>query len=560
VNALTLSPALCALLLRARKPEPMRLLRVFDAGFKRFTAFYGRVGAFAVSHRATVLGIFAVLVVLTAWLYRVVPTAFLPEEDLGYFIVSVQLPDGASLERTEVVTKQVVEKLLAIPGIANAVVNGGNDVLSGTAASNAAACYAILAPWDERTTAELSLPTILARARRDLGSIPDAVVVAFNPPPIRGLGTTGGFQMQVQDESGESLAEFANSVARLIDEGNASGEVVGLITPLRVNVPQFAIEVDRTKAKTLGLSLSDLFGTFQAYLGGYYVNDFNRFGRVFRVFVQAEPDNRARPDDATRLYARSSNGEMVPLSTIASVRPIVGPQTIAHYNLFRTASVTGQAAPGRSSGQAIRDMEALADRALPEGTSYEWTGLSLQELRAGGTAPVLFGLALVVVFLCLAALYESWLLPLSIMLVVPLAVLGALLAQAARGLANDVFCQVGLVMLVGLASKNAILVVEFAKDLREAGESIERAALHAAVVRLRPILMTSFAFILGVVPLVVAQGAGAASRNSLGTAVFGGMLLATFLSLAVVPVFFVVIERLRERFVTPPVARGNDGG
>jgi multidrug efflux pump subunit AcrB len=270
---------------------------------------------------------------------------------------------------------------------------------------------------------------------------------------------------------------------------------------------------------------------------------------VFRVFVQAEPEDRAEPEDVTHLYARSANGEMVPLATLASVKPIVGPQTIPHYNLFRAASITGEAAPGRSSGQAIRDMEELANRVLPEGTSFEWTGLSLQELRAGGTAPILFGLALVVVYLCLAALYESWILPLTIMLVVPLAVFGALLAQWLRGLQNDVFCQVGLVMLVGLASKNAILVVEFAKTLREQGESIERAAIHAARVRLRPILMTSFAFIFGVLPLVLATGAGAASRHSLGTTVFGGMLLATFLSLAVVPVFFVVVERLRERFV-----------
>jgi HAE1 family hydrophobic/amphiphilic exporter-1 len=295
------------------------------------------------------------------------------------------------------------------------------------------------------------------------------------------------------------------------------------------------------------VSIDDVFGTLQAYLGGYYVNDFNRFGRVYRVFVQAEPTNRRAPDDALRLFVKSASGEMVPLATLATVRAIVGPQVISHYNLFRTAAVTGSAAPGRSSGQAIDDMAELAARALPPGTSFDWTGLSLQELRAGGLAPILFGLALVVVFLCLAALYESWILPLSIMLVVPLAVLGALVAQMLRGLANDVFCQVGLVMLVGLASKNAILVVEFAKDLREQGESIERAAIHAARVRLRPILMTSFAFILGVVPLVVASGAGAAARHSLGTAVFGGMLVATFLSLAIVPVFFVLMERLRER-------------
>jgi multidrug efflux pump subunit AcrB len=320
-----------------------------------------------------------------------------------------------------------------------------------------------------------------------------------------------------------------------------------VVNAVRANIPQYAVDIDRIKAKTLGLSLSDVFGTLEAYLGGYYVNDFNRFGRVFRVTVQAEPDARAMPDDVTKLYARNSAGDMVPLSAVASVRPFVGPQTITHYNMFRTAAVTGSAAAGRSSGQAIQDVEAVASQTLGEGISYEWTGLSLQELRAAGTAPVVFGLALTVVFLCLAALYESWVLPFTIMLVVPLAVFGALSAQWLRGLANDVYCQVGLVMLVGLASKNAILVVEFAKMLREQGESIERAALHAARVRLRPILMTSFAFIFGVSPLVIATGAGAMSRRSLGTAVFGGMVFATFLSLAVVPVFFVVIERLRER-------------
>jgi len=551
LNALTLSPALCALLLGRRERRAGLGLPAFDAAFRRFSDWYERAGTLVVAHRKAVVGVFGALVLATFWLYERMPTAFMPEEDLGYLIVSVQLPDGASLERTQAVTKQVVEKLLAIPGVKNAVVNGGTDFLTQTAASNAASCFAILEPWGERKTRETSAAAILARIRRDLGDLPSAVVVAFNPPPIRGLGRTGGFQMQVQDESAGSLADFAKVVRGLVDEGNASGTVVGLVTGLHANVPQYAVEIDRTKAKTLGLSLSDVFGTLQAYLGGYYVNDFNRFGRVFRVFVQAEPAARAAPEDVTRLYARSAAGEMVPLAAVASVRPIVGPQTIAHFNLFRTADVTGMAALGRSSGQAIQDMEALAKHALPEGTSFEWTGLSLQELRAGGTAPVLFGLALVVVFLCLAALYESWILPFTIMLVVPLAVFGALLAQSVRGLANDLFCQVGLVMLIGLASKNAILVVEFAKLLREQGESIERAAIHAARVRLRPILMTSFAFILGVLPLVLATGAGAAARHSLGTAVFGGMVLATILSLAVVPVFFVVVERLRERFVRP---------
>ncbi len=546
-NALTLSPALCAILLRDGGRTKGWFFRQFDRGYRSFTASYEKIGALAIARWPAVLGAFALLVVATVVLYQRLPTSFLPEEDQGYFIVSVQLPDGSSLERTEAVTKEVVEKMLAIPGVASTVVNGGSDFLTGAAASNAASCFVILKPWDERKSSEVQLAPILGRARRELAALSSAVIVAFNPPPIRGLGSTGGFQLQIQDEAGTSFADFAKRVTGFLDAANDSTTVTGVVTGMRANIPQYSVEIDRTKAKTLGLSLSDVFGTLQVYLGGYYVNDFNRFGRVFRVTVQAEPDARSAPDDIMQLYARNASGEMVPLSTLATVAPIVGPQTISHYNMFRTAAVTGSAAPGRSSGQAIADMEKLAKANLPEGTSYEWTGLSLQELRAGGTAPFVFALALIVVFLCLAALYESWVLPLTIMLVVPLAVLGALSAQWLRGLANDVFCQVGLVMLVGLASKNAILVVEFAKMLREQGESIERAALHAAMVRLRPILMTSFAFILGVVPLVIASGAGSASRHSLGTAVFGGMLLATFLSLAVVPVFFVVIERIRER-------------
>ena len=551
-NALTLSPALCAIFLRGEHRVKNVFFRWFDAGFQRFTSAYEKGGAAAIAGWPLVLAIFGGLIAATVLLYTRLPTAFVPNEDLGYFIVSVQLPDGSSLERTNEVTREVVTKLLAIPGVASGVVNGGTDFLTGAAASNAAACYMILKPWDERHTPEVQLDAILGRARRELGQIPTAVVAAFNPPPIRGLGSTGGFQMQIQDLVHQSFPDFAKRVSSLVEAANASGQVTGVVSSLRTNIPQYSVEIDRTKAKALGLSLSDVFGTLEVYLGGYYVNDFNRFGRVYRVTVQAEPNERALPEDVTKLYTRNATGEMVPLSTIARVKSIVGPQTISHYNLFRTAALTGSAAPGRSSGQAIHDMEALANKTLPEGTSFEWTGLSLPEIRAGGAAPILFGLALIVVYLTLAALYESWVLPFAIMLVVPLAVLGALFAQWLRGLANDVFCQVGLVMLVGLASKNAILVVEFAKMLREQGESIERAALHAARVRLRPILMTSFAFIFGVIPLVIATGAGSASRNSLGTAVFGGMLLSTFLSLAVVPVFFVLIERVRERFSGAP--------
>jgi hydrophobe/amphiphile efflux-1 (HAE1) family protein len=547
LNALTLSPALCALLLRARKPARPRPFAAFDRGFHRFTDLYERLGRASLARRPLALAAFAVLLVATAVLYQRVPRGFVPAEDLGYFIVSGQLPDGASLERTEHVTQQILDALLSTPGVRNAVVIGGFNVLLGTQNPNAVACFAALDPWHERSSSELRLAGILARVRPKLSAIPDALVSAFNPPPIRGLGSTGGFQLQLEDIAGGSLANLARETQALIDEAERTGVVTSLVSTFRANVPQYAIDIDRTKVKALGLTLTDVFAALQTYLGGYYVNDFNRFGRVYRVFVQAEGDVRSRPEDVSQLYARNARGEMVPLGTLATVQPIVGPQTISHFNLFRTAAINGEAARGRSSGQAIAAMEKTAERVLPDTMGYEWTGLVYQELKAGGQAPILFGLALVVVFLCLAALYESWSLPFTVMLVVPLAVFGALVALSLRGLVNDVFCQIGLVMLVGLASKNAILIVEFAKLLHDGGASVVDAAIRAARVRLRPILMTSLAFILGVLPLVLATGAGAAARHSLGTAVFGGMIAATFLSLAIVPVFFAVVEGLRVR-------------
>ncbi len=332
---------------------------------------------------------------------------------------------------------------------------------------------------------------------------------------------------------------------QFIREGAKQPELLPLSTNFAVDFPQFYIELDRTKAKTLGISISDIFDTLQTYLGALYVNDFNKFGRIYRVYAQAEKDFRSERVDISRLYVRSINGQTVPLSALIKVEQVRGVETVKHYNIFRTASIQGGAAPGYSSGQAIEAMERLADKILPNGFGYQWTGLAFQEKKAGGQAPLIFGLALVFVFLFLAAQYESWTLPLVIMFAVPLAILGALLAQWLRGLVNDVYCQIGLVMLIGLASKNAILIVEFAKDKRDKGASIVEAALEASRLRLRPILMTAFAFIFGMVPLVVARGAGAASRHSLGTAVFGGMIASTFLSLILVPVAYVVIEKLR---------------
>ena len=385
-------------------------------------------------------------------------------------------------------------------------------------------------------------------------------MVAFGPPPIRGLSSTGGVQLQVQDLGGEDLQTLSRLTQDIIKRGNARPDLVGLYTTFRATTPQLYVDIDRTKAKSLGVAISDIASTLQIYLGSLYVNDFNKYGRVYRVFMQADERARGKAEDIGRLYVRNAQGQMIPLSTLATVSPKVGPQTVEHFNLFRTAQITASPAPGKSSGQAIEAMEELAREILPAEMGFEWTGIAFQELQAGNVAPIIFSLALAFVFLFLAAQYESWVMPFMVMLSVPLALLGALFAQHVRGLANDIYCQIGLVMLIGLASKNAILIVEFARRRREEGLTIEQSAMEAARVRLRPILMTSFAFILGVLPLTIATGAGAAGRHSLGTAVFGGMVVSTFLNLVVVPVFYVVIERLRERFgaeaVAAPAATG----
>ncbi len=387
VNALTLSPALCALLLRPKGPSRAWFFRTFDRVFGGFTVLYEWLGRVSLGRWPLVLAAFVVLLVATAVLYQRVPTGFVPPEDQGYFIVSGLLPDGASLERTEHVTNEILDVLLATPGVRNVVVIGGFNVLLGTQTPNALACFAVLDPWRERSSPELRLQGILGHARPKLAAIPDGLVAAFNPPPIRGLGSTGGFQLQVEDVAGGSLTNLARETQAIIDEGNRSGVVTGLVSTFRANVPQYAIDIDRTKTKTVGLALTDVFAALQTYLGGYYVNDFNRFGRVYRVFVQAESEARARPEDVSQLYARNATGDMVPLGTLATVKPIVGPQTISHYNLFRTAAINGEAAPGRSSGEAVAAVEAIADRVLPETMAYEWTGIVYQELKAGGRRP-----------------------------------------------------------------------------------------------------------------------------------------------------------------------------
>jgi hydrophobe/amphiphile efflux-1 (HAE1) family protein len=436
--------------------------------------------------------------------------------------------------------------------------------LTNAAQSNSAVEFAILKPWDERPP-EQNASRIVTAVLPKLLSIPEAIALSFDPPSIPGLGTTGGFEFQVEDLTGKGSTALNDVTQALLAEARKQPELNAhqLFSTFSTSTPQFNYDLDRNKAKLLGLSLPDVFNTLQIYLGSLYVNDFNVFGRNFRVTIQADKDARAAATDISRLYVRNASGGMVPLSTLGTLKPIVGPETVPHYNNYGSALVNGAAAPGFSSGQAVAAMERAAAVALPRDFSFEWTGITFQEMKAGSVASVIFGLAIVFVFLILAAQYESWSMPFMVLLAVPLALFGALLALFVRHMQIDVYSQIGFVMLIGLAAKNAILIVEFAKRLREEGFGIVEAAMEAGRLRLRPILMTAFAFILGVVPLMIAAGAGAASRQSIGTTVFGGMLAATILTLIFVPVFYAVIERLRERGAhkeaTPVIGDGYDG-
>ena len=546
--SLTLSPALSAAFLRHRGETTFAPFRMFNNGFVWLSNAYERSVRRLVAWRWAVLGVFAVTIGATALISTRIPSTFLPVEDQGYFFVVIQLPDGASLERTDAVAKNVRDILQATPGVDIVGSISGLNFLTNAAQSNSAVEFAILKPWDERPP-EQGASALVSQVRMKLLGIPEAFVLSFDPPSIPGLGATGGFEFQLQDLAGRGSIALNDAAQALIAEARKQPEINGqqLVTSFSTSTPQFNYDLDRNKAKLLGLSLPDVFKTLQIYLGSLYVNDFNLYGRTFRVTMQADAEARASAGDLSKLYVRNASGGMVPLSTLGSLKPIVGPETVPHYNNYPSALINGGAAPGFSSGQAVAAMERAAAIALPRDFGFEWTGITFQELKAGSIATIVFGLAIVFVFLILAAQYESWSMPFMVLLAVPTALFGALLALWVRGLQIDVYSQIGFVMLIGLAAKNAILIVEFAKRRREEGLDIVDAAMEAARLRLRPILMTAFAFILGVVPLMVATGAGAASRQSIGTTVFGGMLAATLLTLVFVPVFYVVIERLRER-------------
>jgi HAE1 family hydrophobic/amphiphilic exporter-1 len=554
--ALTLTPSLCGLLLR-RGQQPPRWSRPIFARINRFLDWmkrrYQRSLSFLTHFKAVIIGLFVVLLGATALMYLRVPSAFLPDEDQGYFITLIQGQQGVSLQYTSDVIEQVEKEILKLPEVRGTFAIGGFS-FSGNNPSNGI-IFTNLKPWEERPGRPIE--AILGELQPKLLQIPEAQIIPTNPPAIRGLGSFGGFTFQLQDRRGNSsIEQLVQQLGGLLKQANQTPGLQKVFSTFQANAPQLTIEVNRNQAKALQVSLDDIFSTLQTALGSQYVNDFILQQRTYRVYVQADAQFRSNPDDIGKLYVRSQSGQMIPLSNLVTITPTVGAQTINHYNLFRTVEINGSAAPGKSSGDAIRAMEQAAQQALPAGFGYEWSGISLEEQESGGLAPIIFGLGLIFVFLVLAAQYENFIDPLIIMLAVPLAILGALVAQSLRGFPNDVYCQIGLVMLIGLASKNAILIVEFANQLRDRGLSITKAAIEASQERLRPILMTAISTLVGIFPLVIATGAGAGSRQSLGTAVFGGMLVATFLSLFVVPILYIVVKMASDRFL--PKRRSDD--
>ena len=553
LNAMSLSPALAAIIIKRRGQgvEKAFIFRKFDQFFDWLTAGYSALVSRLIKLRWLVVMAFAGLLVATWYIFSITPTGFVPEEDKGAFMAMINLKPGTAIERTVDVRKEVEKIILDIPGISNLIIIDGYNLLTATLDSSAGAGFVTLDHWEERQAPGLSANAIISEVNKRCAKIGEARVAAFNLPGIPGLGTVGGFDMRLQDYMAGDINTFVNHANKLIAEANKDPRIGMAYTTYTPNYPMLKVDIDRLKTSALGVDMAELFLTMQAYLGSFYVNDFNKFGKVFRVYIQADKKFRNSSRDIEKLFVRNRTGKMVPLSSLVSVSFMTGPQNLAHYNMYRSIQINGVAAPGYSSGQAMAAMEEVADRVLPADKTFglDWSGMSYQERLAGNAQIFVFAFALIVVYLVLCAQYESWVLPIMILISVPLVMLGALIAQNFAGLDNNLFAQIGLVLLIGLSCKNAILIVEFAKELREQGQSISAAALNAATLRFRAIMMTILSFVLGVIPLAFASGAGAMTMRSIGTIVLGGMVAACFISTMLVPVVYVLLETMREKVV-----------
>lgn len=545
INALTLSPALCALFLRPSPKRPWAPFRLYNRFFAWTTRRYMDTVTRLIRKTATTLLIFLLLSLTTAIGLVELPTGFLPEEDQGYLIVNVELPEGASLERTERVLDEINGILEETPGVRSYITLGGRSLMSGVSSTNGGTVIVPLKDWSERRSPSLSAQGLQARLMERLATIEEGICLAFIPPSIRGLGFAGGFQLELQSRGAdlEVLESVANEV---VQRGDRHPLLTRMSSSFRATIPQLLIQIDREKVKRLDVPLDSLFRTLQAFMGSYYVNDFTIFGKTYQVRLQGDPAYRDEIRDFYQLNVRNRSGEMVPLGTVLTAEETTGPLAVTRFEMFPSASINGQAAPGFSSGEAMAAVEEILRDVVPPDIGYEWSGISFQEIQAGTTAPLIFTLAVLFVLLVLAAQYESWSIPIAVICSIPLALLGALAATWVRHYDNNIFMQIALVLLVGQASKTAILLVEFAKRSHDGGNGITEAALEACRLRFRPILMTAFSFIFGVAPLVLATGAGSAGRRSMGTAVFGGMLLATVLGVFMIPVFYVVVQRAAE--------------
>ncbi len=548
INALSLSPAIAAIIIKRKGPEHKKFkgFELFDRGFAWTTQKYKRAIGFFIKIKWLIVIAFIALIVYTVHIFNIIPTGFVPEEDKGVAMVGYVLKAGASIVQTKKISAEIEKSLATIKAIENVTTVQGYNIISGSLDPASGVSFITFKPWEERDVKTENVNAIIRQIMKKTAHISDAKVFAFNLPGIPGLGVSGGFDFRVQDLMASDIEQFQHYVTELIVAANKDPRIATAYTTFNSSSPMFYIEFNREKINALGVSLADVFSTMKTFLGSVYINDFTKFGKVYRVFAQAKTEFRSDRSDISKLFVRNNKNEMVPLSAVISVTEIKGPQNLTHYNLYRSIQINGSAAPGYSSGDAMAAMEELQKQIMPKEYSFEWSGMSLQEKIAGDSTLITFTFVIIVVFMVLAAQYESWILPLMIMIPVPLVMLGALLALQYANLPMNVFAQIGLVLLIAMSSKNAILIVEFAKELRESGNTIIDSAIESAVSRFRPILMTIFSFIFGIIPLAVATGAGAETQRTIGIALLGGMAMATLVALFIVPVIYVLLEAMRE--------------